>query len=440
MKGKKAFTVTDLGPGDGGKGGVVHKLCIEHDAHTVLKVGGAQGSHGVRTSHGQSFNFSQFGCGTFEGVPTHVTNLMVIEPLGLVAEGNSLRYEKGVPEAFDLITVNRDCLCTTPFHRIASRLRELARKGNQKGTIGVGVGEAKLDSELHPELAIYVRDIGKSDLRDKLEAVRQQKLVELASIIENVRELWPADHEIAAREIGFLLNPDTVGAIAEGFENMKAQVALVDAEYLEKEILQKDGAFVVESSHGVLTDRYHGFHPYTSRLRTLPMATLNLLKEHGYDGEVVKYGVHRAYAIRHGAGPLVTESPELLGTLLPGSSKDENRWQGKVRVGALDLVALRYAIAVCADFSPFDALAITWFDQIQTAGSWSTCDRYNGATESKFFWPDGEIRTSRHWDEDDEQLKRQGRLSELLFACRPEVESHPLLSGEGSREHAIALC
>ena len=52
---KKVFIVTDLGGGDGGKGGVVHKICTETKAHTVVKVGGAQGSHGVHTIRGENF-------------------------------------------------------------------------------------------------------------------------------------------------------------------------------------------------------------------------------------------------------------------------------------------------------------------------------------------------------------------------------------------------
>ena len=39
---KKVYIVTDLGPGDGGKGGVVHKIASQFNAHTIVKVGGAQ--------------------------------------------------------------------------------------------------------------------------------------------------------------------------------------------------------------------------------------------------------------------------------------------------------------------------------------------------------------------------------------------------------------
>lgn len=69
---KKAIKVTDLGSGDGGKGGGVHKTAIVMRAHTMIKEGAAQGSHGACTSTGERFAFSQWGCGTFEGVRTHI--------------------------------------------------------------------------------------------------------------------------------------------------------------------------------------------------------------------------------------------------------------------------------------------------------------------------------------------------------------------------------
>ena len=421
MKEKKIFTITDLGGGDGGKGGVVHGVCVFKNAHTVLKVGGAQGSHGVRTSRGESFNFSQFGCGTFEGVKTHVTSLMVVDPISLLVEGNSLCYEHGVPNAFDLLTLDENCLCTIPFYGIASRLRELSRKENQKGTVGVGVGEAKFDSERYPELAIYARDIGKSDIRDRVEAVRVQKLAELDPIIKNIASLWPDDHGIAKEELAFLNNPNFVDWIVEQLRRFQSQVKIVGSDYLKKEILSKDGVAVVESSHGILTDKYHGFHPFTSRLRTVPSGILDLLKGEGYDGEIVKLGVTRAYQIRHGAGPLVTEDPEMVDSLLPGSSKNENRWQGKVRVGPLDFVALRYAIEVCGGPAAFDGIAVTWFDQIQKIGAWKICDKYIGADDLNYFSPSGEILVRRGTDES--QIKHQEVLGKQLFQCQPCIAS-----------------
>jgi adenylosuccinate synthase len=437
MEEKKIFTITDLGGGDGGKGGVVHKVCTIKNAHTVLKVGGAQGSHGVRTSRGESFNFSQFGCGTFEGIRTHITDRMVIEPIGLMKEGNSLRLEHGVPNAFDLLTVDENCLCSVPFHGIASRLRELARKENQKGTVGVGIGEAKSDAERFPELAIYAKDIAKDDIGDKIEAIRSQKIAELAPIIENIGDLWLYDQDAARKEKTLLQDPRFVQWIIERFKRFVSQVSIVGREYLTNKILSRDGVVVVESSHGILTDKYYGFHPYTSRLRTVPFGTLDLLRECEYAGDIVRLGVTRAYQIRHGAGPLVTESKELVKALLPGSSKNNNRYQGEVRVGPLDLVALRYSIDVCGGPSAFDGLAVTWFDQIQKVGVWQTCDRYKGTDDSTLFENNSRIHV-RHGS-DDHQIEHQQRLAKALFSCKPTITSRNLLPTE-TEEGLINLC
>ncbi len=437
-KRKSAYTVTDFGPGDGGKGGVVQKICIVKSAHAVLKFGGAQGSHGVFTSRGQSFNFSQFGCGTFEGIRTYVTDHMVIDPIGLMQEGKSLKYEHGVPDAFGLITVEAGALCATPYHGVASRLRELARKERQKGTVGVGIGETKLDSELHPELAIYALDLGRTGLRDRIEAIRQVKLAELAPIIDDLDSLWPQDRETAAREIAFITDPGTVDWIAGEFAEMAKTVPIVDRSYLEDEILSQDGTVVVESSHGILTDKYRGFHPYTSRLRTLPRATFDLLDACGYDGEVVRLGVTRGYQIRHGAGPLVTEDPVMADRMLPGSHKKNNRYQGNVRIGPLDLVSLRYSIGVCGGPAAVDGLAVTWFDQIMADGSWNVCDRYIGADDPAFFTDPSNIAIRE--GEDQAQLAHQAELAERLFSCKPAIEWHGIGAGSDSKERAIDLC
>ncbi len=117
----KVYTVTDLGPGDGGKGGVVHKIATMTRAHTIVKVGGAQGSHGVCTSRGECFSFSQWGCGTFEGIKTHISSRMVVSPEGLLNEADALRYQHGIHNVFDLLTMDQRALCATPYHGIASR-------------------------------------------------------------------------------------------------------------------------------------------------------------------------------------------------------------------------------------------------------------------------------------------------------------------------------
>ncbi|MBI2055954.1 MAG: adenylosuccinate synthetase [Candidatus Sungbacteria bacterium] len=434
---KKLFTVTDLGGGDGGKGGVVHKICTEMNAHTVIKVGGAQGSHGVATSRGFKFNFSQFGCGTFEGVKTHLTQNFVIDPNGIMNEAELLKYGCGVRNSFEYLTVDENAISATPWHQAASRLRELARRDNPRGTIGTGVGEAFLDAERYPKLAIRAKDIKGNNLYRQLEAVRMQKIAELAEITANNDCFLESDRDSATELIELLHFPGLIQWTYDRFKTMASSVRIVESDYLEKEVLERDGVVVVESSHGVLTDRYYGFHPHTSKLRTIPAeTTFNLLKECGYDGEVIKLGVTRAYQIRHGAGPMVTECSEMLENLLPGSNKNENRWQGKVRVGPLDFVALRYAVNVCGGPDAFDGIAVTWFDQIIVNGAWKMCDSYNGAHHQHFF-EKGDILVRRGADE--HQLAHQGKLGELLRMCRPNCTAYLFRKNE-KLEYMIELC
>jgi adenylosuccinate synthase len=436
---EKVYTVTDLGPGDGGKGGVVHKIATMMRAHTVVKVGGAQGSHGVSTSAGERFAFSQWGCGTLDGIRTHISYRMIILPIGLLNEAEALQYLHGI-DAFALLTINETALCATPYHGIASRLKEMARGNNPRGTIGTGVGEAHRDLERHPQLAIYARDLSQVNLKDRLAAVREQIRCDLNSVIGG--EFLLSDRAQAKKEIELLVDDGYLDYIEKRFRETSKRVSIVDPDYLRREIFSQDGVVVVESSHGVLTDYFYGFHPHTSALRTLPCFTHTMLKEAGYDGRVVNIAVHRAYQFRHGAGPMPTADPRMTENLLPGSHKQENRYQGKIRVGPIDLVLLRYAIEVCGGASAFDGLAITWFDQIQANGIWHICDHYHGVDDCRFFTPDGEIKI-RHAEIglyiDVEQLHHQEVLGKLLLSCKPLITSYKVPSA-AERDNLYSLC
>lgn len=429
---EKIYLVTDLGPGDGGKGGVVHKISCMTRAHTILKRGGAQGSHGVRTSKGESFNFSQWGCGTFEGVNTHITSQMVVSPEGLLNEADALERTGGLHNAFDLLTIDAEALCATPYHGIASRIKELARGDDPRGTIGTGVGEAYRDQSRCPELVIKASDLASGDSKDRLAAVREQIRCDLDPILHG--EFLPADQARVEEEIALLTDDGFLEYVVSRFQEVARRAKIVSSDYLGERILSQDGVAVVECSHGVLTDSEVGFHPHTSALRTLPSFTHTMLKEAGFAGQVVNIGVTRAYAIRHGAGPLPTQSDRLQEALLPGSNKNENRYQGKVRVGSLDLVLLRYAIEVCGGPAVFDGLAITWFDQIQENGVWRIADRYQNSSHPDFFALSGDIRVRS-----GATYEQRECLTQLLFGCKSEVRELALPSA-ASRDQLYSIC
>ena len=365
------YIVTDLGPGDGGKGGIVHFLSKEIGASVIIKRGGAQGSHGVRTSFGESFNFSQWGCGTLEGVPTYCSEQMIISPVGLKNESDALK-RLGIYDPYTLLSVDPNCICATPLHRISSQLEELILGKNPRGTIGTGVGRAyHMSNELGNDFTIRA-----SELTDR-------KLVQgkLKKQIDHYRDRYvkisPNDYTLedsilVSKNLELLRDEEFLPYIVDLFESVGKKIQLKELD----EILRLNGSAIVECSHGVLTDAETGLKPHVSAIRTLPQYTCKMLRNYGYFGKVINLAVHRAYGVRHGAGPMPTYDPVFTSKMLPGSHKDENRWQGIVRAGSLDLNLIRHAISV-ADETPFDGICLTWFDQILKTGRvWSICEGY----------------------------------------------------------------
>lgn len=433
----KAYIVTDLGTGDGGKGGVVHAVAGKVGAGTVIKDGGGQGSHGVFTSSGKSFAFSHLGCATLEGVRTHLSSRFILKPNDLLNEAEALRREHQVGGVYDLLTVDERALCATPIHRLASKLEELLLRGESRGTVGSGVGNAVADSWRWPDLAIRAGEMASPDLVGKMEELRQRKLVDFAERVDVAGCFLREDEAEAAELLWKLRAPSYARWCADRFAECARAVRVVPHGYMGETILTGDVSVVVERSHGVLTDRLAGFHPHTSKIRTLPSFAVDMLRDAGFDGEIVSLGICRAYGIRHGAGPFVTRDDSLLEKLLPGSHKVANRYQGSPMVGALDCVALRYAIECCGP-SAFDALAITWFDQIRAFGRWPVCNRYLGAAGSLFF--NGSDRIVPSYLDEPEQLERQRRLGERLRECRPEVENLPVPAADADPEGAARYC
>ncbi len=408
---KKIFVVTGLGYGDEGKGKVTHWLCAKHKAHTVVRTGGPQAFHRVVTSDGQEHVHAQFGSGTLTGAATHLSKNMVIDPYAIIAEGQSLKREFGLRDIFERLSIHENALVITPFQAIANRLRELSRGDARHGSVGVGVGETVLDVEAFKEEAIRAKDLGRSYLLDKLKTIRKRKILELEEIISRVDSLPQDTRDRAFLEVANLTSEGTLEWAMGWFNQLAAMVKIVDTDYVADEILGPQGTVVFEGSQGVLLDRWYGFHPYTTKVRTTPETALSIIKECNYDCEVMSLGVLRAYHTRHGAGPFVTECPELTKQLLD-SSNSNHPWQGNFRVGSFDMVAAKYAIEVCA--KDIDSLVITCADRVQSLGEWKFCRSYQstvGLIES--------IPISRKVCE--LQLKHQEKIGQLLSRCSPDI-------------------
>lgn len=418
---KRAFILTDLGNGDSGKGATVHWLCSQTGAHTVVRTGGAQALRNVVTDSGLEFNFSQFGSGTLAGAKTHLSRNMLIEPHNFYQQGQELAA-LGISNPFDLVTIDENALVITPFCIYSSRLKEVSRGAARHGSTGFGVGETIRHSESHPEEAIRAKDLGSPSLWDKLYAIQRRKRRELELIIDQYPEsVWVKE------ALPTLTDYKVIDEMVTIYNGVASLVQITDQSYLGQ-ILSQDGSVVFEPSQGVLIDRWYGFHPHTTTTNPKPDAALSLIEEQQYDGQVTKIGLIRAYAIRHGTGPFVTEDEELT-RLLPDKHNRFDSWQGGFRVGHLDSVALQYAINACGGPQAFDGLAVSCLDRLNDVPSWRICDSYSytGGQKSDldryFSLREEEIIgiKIRENSRDAIHLAHQEQLGKMLRDCRANL-------------------
>lgn len=340
--------VADLGYGDAGKGGTVDWLCSPRagqPVHAIVRFnGGAQAAHNVVRPDGRGHTFAQFGSGTLHSRPghpvrTYLSRFMMVDLPALVAEAAHLA-ELGVPGPLGLVEIDRDALLTTPYHQAANQARELARGAGRHGSCGMGIGETARYGIESPADAPRAGDC------------RTPRALE--------RKLALALERLAA-DAGFDASAvPPPAAVAEAYRAIAGELTITGDGHLAA-LARRPGRMVFEGAQGVLLDEWRGFHPYTTWSTTTFANAEALLAEAGLagpgqPGAALRLGVTRTYLTRHGPGPFVTEDPTLE---IPEPHNQAGRWQGPVRAGHLDAVALRYAVAACGGV---DAIALTHLD------------------------------------------------------------------------------
>jgi adenylosuccinate synthase len=361
-----AVIVVDLGFGDAGKGLVTDALVRQLGAHTVVRFnGGAQAGHNVVLDDGRHHAFAQLGAGTFvPGVATYLSRFVVFHPTALLVEAERL-MRLGVTDALARMTVDAHALVTTPFHVAANRLRESARGEARHGSSGVGLGETMADAKAGELiLASQLRDA--TALRARAVRMQERKRAELADVVSALR-----GDPFVERERLVLESSDVVDAWLERAVAVARRIRIGDEGTLAT-ILSRPGAVVFEGAQGVLIDEHFGFHPHTTWSNCTFDNALSLISEQGFASPVVRLGVLRTYAVRHGAGPLPTADPAL-DRLLPEPHNVDGPWQGAFRRGWFDGVLVRYALQAVRGV---DALAITHVDTAASMTAFRSCTSY----------------------------------------------------------------
>ncbi len=398
--GERAIVVTGLGYGDEGKGAsvdaLVRRLGLEH---VVRHNGGPQAAHHVVAADGRVHCFAQFGAGTLvPGVRTHLSRFMLVEPLALAREAAALE-RIGVSAPLERVTIDVDCAVVTPFHRLFGRLQELSRGTGRHGSCGLGVGPAYVDAH-NPG----VPTLRLGELRGPAPAARSKlRLIQLMKI-DLAEQLPPAPG--TAELLDELARPGLVDDYLAAAAPVVAAVTLDDGEALRAVLRARSPRVIFEGAQGVLLDARRGFWPHVTPSCTDASQALTLLAEAGA-APPLRLGVLRAYATRHGPGPLVSEDGELTARL-PDWHNVAGPWQGAMRVGHFDLVAARHALALAGGV---DGLALTCLDRLAGRERLAVCTAYLA--------PDG-----RRWTQleppPDERAARSER-SAALMRCRPEL-------------------
>jgi adenylosuccinate synthase len=426
---KQAIFIADLGFGDAGKGTITDFLTRNLTAHTIVRYnGGPQAAHNVVTPEGKHHTFAQFGSGMLlPWTRTLLSRFMLINPLNMLKEERHLS-SLGVSDALERTLVDRRTVVITPFQKALNRLREIARAAERHGSCGEGIGESMADVLNYGDAVLVAGDLqDRAAIIRKLELLRDIKYAELA-------QLQIPDNEHSRQELAIFLDRSCIEDCADVYRYFAQSVELVDEAAIHR-LFAQPGSIIFEGAQGVLLDENYGFAPYTTWSTTTFANAETLTREHDYTGDIVRLGVVRAYATRHGAGPFPTEDHVLTQTL-PDPHNTWNDWQQTFRVGYFDLVATRYARDV---LYKLDYLAVTHMDRLETIPQWQICTAYRSQETQDDLFPYFEqegrrltqIKMQRPID-----LSHQERLTQKLWSCAPEYHTFSEQHSEEERRAA----
>lgn len=331
----KAYIVTDLGFGDSGKGTITSALCRKHNADLCVRYnGGAQAAHTV-ISNGIKHTFHNYGSGTLEGVPTQLSQHVLIDPVSICYEAIELA-SKGVDLKSGMLYLDPRSILVTTYHKYLNRALEEDRGANKHGSCGMGIGTTRMIGyPLTVELALT------TDITSDLKQIRD---ICIEHCPDNMKKKY----------LPLFNDPNELQAQVDVFRDVISESIIMKTE----EHLKASNVVVFEGAQGVLLDEKFGLDPYNTWSNTTKHNAMELLE--GITKDIHNVGVLRTYQTRHGAGPLPTETSDL--DYLNEVDNPTNQWQGHFRFGYLDLVLLEYAIK-CNN--GIDSYALTCIDQLE---------------------------------------------------------------------------
>ena len=366
---RTAHAVIGAGWGDEGKGATVDRraAALGGGCVVVRHNGGAQAGHTVVAPDRRRHVFGHVGAGAFAGAPTLLSRHFACHPGVFVKE----RAVLGALGVDPVVWVEPGAALTTPWEMAINRAVEHRRGRERHGSCGLGVGETAAREEAGVTLRV-------ADLDDE---------ARVRAVLDRIGREW-----VPARAAALGLS--TGG----WYEEVDPEPWLEDAMALREAVEVRtiveaagEGPLVFEGAQGLGLDMCRGAWPHVTRSRTGVANAVLLAREAGVERLDVTW-VTRAYATRHGAGPLPEEQR---GLSVPDETNVEGEWQGAMRVGVLrsgDLIGR--IVADRADGGGLlgaETLAVTCLDHLDALRVDTPAFRSAGETRS---WIPGVARAA----------------------------------------------
>jgi adenylosuccinate synthase len=328
--------------GDEGKGLITDYLASKSGRHTLVVRfnGGAQAGHTVVTPTSKTRHvFHHFGSGSFTGAETYLSKYFIVNPVLWEKERDSLEILSHVR-----LRVDTECLVTTPYDMIFNQYLEKSRGNRRHGSCGIGINETveRSQNELN---RITVADLYESkNLSDKLQNVSiyfQNRVKQMNITVDTMFDYWMRDGIFMKRFI------KTCEIFKERIEPVKYHAEKCGDVIAHGKIeILRNNDIIFEGAQGLLLDETHANFPYVTRSRTGLHNVLELAHLAGFEMMDVIY-VTRTYMTRHGMGPFPTEFQgpfsvpcEYCEASEADETNVENEFQGKLRLGYLDVKSL----------------------------------------------------------------------------------------------------
>jgi adenylosuccinate synthase len=317
--------------GDEGKGKVSYYLSQFSDV--CMRAGGGSNAEASFYHQGKGYHFQMIPSGVVRGKVGILADGVLVSCDRLMLEIRQLEEEFG--DISDRFMISGNAHVVLPFHRAKDAF--LDQNVLKINTIRQGIGPAMADRAYRVGVNVdtFIRTSGKPDGQDEHWEDREQYVKMLRKYRKNTKR------------------------------------------YLA-ELKKTDKTVLIQGSQGFMLDNVHGTYPYVTSSYT---STAGLLHGAGFPYTSVSrnIAITKAYTTRFAVGPFPTECSESEQEHIRNVGNEFAHTSGTpLRIGWLDLVALRYA----QEINHYTELSLTKIDVLSELKEIPVCIGYRHRGET----------------------------------------------------------